>query len=144
MLEHLFSQAFVASLEHSYLFEECWRFLHSRPLCSGCIDTGLAESISQDFDQMRRLTPSSVTELEIERMLGASTGCAERYFPKTQRPDTTTPSPSMAIDSSLPCESGGLRLPAAEQSCNMPISASPPVRRSELLVSADHAALKYD
>jgi hypothetical protein len=141
MLEYLFSQAFVASLEHSYLFEECWRFLHSRPLCSGCIDSGLAESISKDFDQMRRLTPSSVTELEIERMLGASPGSAERYFPKTQRPGTMTSSSPLtgARNGSLPCGTGGFRLDAEEQSCNMPISLSSPGRRSQLLVCAARA-----
>ena len=90
--EHLFSQAFVTALEHSYLFEECCRQLHSGPSCSGSIDPSVAESIRHDFNAMRRMTPTNVTELEIERMLGADGGAAQ-YFPSVARFSINSPPP---------------------------------------------------
>ena len=85
LLEHLFSLPFVRSLDHSFLFEECWRCVSEAPSsASGALDHALAASIRQGFDAMRRLEPDSVTEREIERMLGAD-GNPEAYFPKAPR-----------------------------------------------------------
>ena len=121
MLDLLFSQSFVASLEHSYLFEESWRLLREWPSCSGCIDSDLADDIRRDLDQMRRLTPSNLTEREIERMLGVDAGTAEQYFPKTQRmAHFASVQHPLAETSSLP-EPSADNSEAASRSCNVPI-----------------------
>ena len=85
LLEHLFSLPFVRSLDHSFLFEECWRCVSEAPSsASGALDNELAASIRQGLDAMRRLKPDSITEREIERMLGAD-GNPEAYFLKAPR-----------------------------------------------------------
>mmetsp|Transcript_50208 Transcript_50208/g.162159 ORF Transcript_50208/g.162159 Transcript_50208/m.162159 type:complete len:322 (+) Transcript_50208:70-1035(+) len=96
LLEHLFSLPFVRSLDHSFLFEECWRCVSEAPSsASGALDHALAASIRQGFDAMRRLKPDSVTEREIERMLGAD-GNPEAYFPKATRPPACSPDGSLS------------------------------------------------
>jgi len=131
LLEHLFVQAFVTSLEHSYLFEECWRVLQSDPSCSGSIEPGLAEQLRSDFDTMRRLTPANVTELEIERMLGADPETAQQYYPKTQRPAGMPPSPPIGSVSGPPTSPGWAMLPdSAQSSGNVRISVASPARLS--------------